>query len=411
MIEFSIDRLTKVYTFSSTDNSDEDIYRQLIFSRFFDNIVSSLKKYKPDDVELIFEGGIYKAQIYVLINDERQPIFNLRLNEFQDSLRLDGNPKWWKSNSFVVFAMQDINQFALDNDMGIHTTQMDLAVDLIDEGITAYELSFYKPGVVRKALYNSTTGSKETEYFGTRLSDSYLRIYDKRSERVKAINKKYRRRKAHKLAGYDVLKNELSNLNHQDILYNFSDLSLDIFPGIEDLSIRDNFIGALDWIMNEDRTEEINKLPHTWRRLELVLRTKKMSSDGITFEDKSVLDYLQNFHNYDLKTISDAVLRSVTIGVEEGFINPKELSTYLNAQRRAILKYSKIVVFRDENNNTKIKSLDEFNKYSQNLVDTSKIKVTHRISKSDDFTLRDRIIEKFNQVKDDLKDELRNYNI
>lgn len=411
MIEFSIDRLTKVYKFSQQDSSNDDAYRELMFIRFFENIVSSLKQYKPDDVELIFKGGMYKAQIYIVIDDEQQPIFNLQLVEFQDSLRLDGNPKWWKSNSFIVSVMQDINQFALNNDMSIHTSQMDLAIDLIDEGNTAYELSFYKPGVVKSALYNSTTGSKETEYFGTRKSDSYLRIYDKRSERIKAIHKKYNRRKKHNLIGYDKLKNEFSNLSHQDILYNFSDLSLDIFPDIEDLSIKDNFIDALDWIMKLDTTEEINKLPHTWKRLELVLRTKKMNSDGITFEDKSVLDYLKNFHNHDLKTISDGVLRSVTIGVEEGFVNPKELSTYLNAQRRAILKYNEIVLFRDENNNTKIKSLDKFNDYYQKLSDKSKVKSEHHISKSDDFTLRDRIIEKFNQVKDDLKDELRNYTI
>lgn len=91
MIEFSIDRLTKVYKFSQQDSSNDDAYRELMFSRFFENIVSSLKQYKPDDVELIFKGGMYKAQIYIVIDDEQQPIFNLQLVEFQDSLRLDGN--------------------------------------------------------------------------------------------------------------------------------------------------------------------------------------------------------------------------------------------------------------------------------------------------------------------------------
>ena len=199
----------------------------------------------------------------------------------------------------------------------------------------------------------------------------------------------------------------LSNVTHDMILDNFSELELDTYPGIADLTVKKNFIDALDWVLAYDKEQEKQKLPAKWKRIELVLRTKKLDSNGMTLDEKSVLDYLQNFHNADLKTISDPILRAVTVGVEFGYIDPVELSNSMNAQRRAILKFDEIVVLKSKSNNYYVKSIADFNQMS-NQAD---FQVMKTIKKYDDFTLRDKIIEEFYRVKDSLNLELQSYSI
>lgn len=407
MIKFSIDRLAKVYVFQiHGDVDDDDEYRSLAFHYFTDCLITNLNALKPKDVDLEYVGNLSSMQVYLVVDDDKQPLLNVSLVRYKNAIRVDGNPKRW-----VLPWVQDVigllNDYAVSKNMANHNTQVDLAVDLINEGHLADDLTFYKPNVKRTSLFNSVTGAKETEYFGTRLSNSFLRIYNKRVEREKDLTKQFARRKRKIIVGYDVFMDLLSNVTHDMVLDNFSDLELDTYPGIADLTVKNNFIDALDWVLAYDKEQEKQKLPAQWKRIELVLRTKKLNSNGMTLDEKSVLDYLKNFHNADLKTISDPILRAVTVGVELGYIDPAELSNSMNAQRRAILKFDEIVVLKSKSNNYYVKSIADFNKMS-NQTD---FQVMKTIKKYDDFTLRDKIIEEFYQVKDSLNLELQSYSI
>ena len=412
MIEFSIDRLANVFNIDIPSGVDDEFeYKKMHFDMLGNVIFDSLNKHKLADVVIDYVNYGLTIQYYLVSLDEKEPLFNLQVLDYSNGLRFDFNPKRVRSTSWLSLVIDDVKTYAKNNGFKSHNTQVDLALDFVNHGPLVESMRFVRFGVKRTALFNDITGNIETEYFGKKGSASYLRIYDKRAERLRQVTLKFAKMKRVIKNKYFDLLSTFSNFSHDDVIANFSDLEFDVvIPLIGadvDLSKPDDFETALDLILAMRKENDVIAVPASWKRFEIVLRTKKLSDDKVTFDDNAVLDYLNGISNFDLETISDYKIRALVFGVEKGYVRLSELSDIEKKIRKCIYQSNEVLVYRNSNRRYFAKTREDFDL----TVDLSKVTVTKIIKKQDDQSLRNEVITEFEKVKDDLKSELWSYSI
>lgn len=408
----SIDRLAQIYKYDVPDSVEPGEYAQLVISVWVEAVRKIVATYVPSDIQINSSGNAYSVQFYFeSVGELPEPIFNISVQQYVNGVRLDFNPKRIRDYTWLQDVISDIKDFAQKGGYQAHNTQVDLAIDLINEGVSAATFTINKLGVKRTGLFNATNGDKETEYYGVRGSNAYVRIYNKHSEQIAYLSKKYRKLKASAFKKYYSMRAEINagNVNSDDVIAVFADYSFDSSPFFDrDFTQKDEFESAITWALGQLREEEERQVPSDWRRMEIVLRTEKLASNKVTFEDSVVYEYIDSITNADLTTISDYTLRALTVGIQNGIIQVNELTQNEKARYRKILKYDHIVVFRTLSGGTqRIMSIDDFNR----KIDPTKVTFQKHITKKSNTYLRDKVRETFDLVKDDLKAELISYTI
>lgn len=412
MIEFSIDRLANVFNIDIPSNIEDDFsYKKMHFDTLGNVILDSLNKYKPDDVVIDYVNFGLTIQYYWVTFTEKEPLFNLQVLDYSNGLRFDFNPKRVRSNVWLSSVIDDVKEYAKTNGFNSHNTQVDLALDFINHGPLVDSMRYVRFGVKRTALFHDISGNIETEYFGKKGSSSYLRIYNKRAERLHQITLKFAKMKRVIKKKYSELLSDFPNITHNELTDYFPDLEFDVVLPMMNSDVDfvrpDDFETALDLILSMLKENDVNSVPASWKRFEIVLRTKKLSDDRVTFDNSAVLDYLNGISNFDLETISDYKIRSLILGVENGYVKLSELSDFEKQIRKCIYKSNEVVVYRNSSRRYFAKTREDFDL----TVDLSKVTVTKIIKKQDDQTLRNEVITEFEKVKDDLKSELWTYSI
>lgn len=412
MIELSIDRLAQIYKYDVPDDIESSEYSQLVISLWIEKIRKILRFYVPGDLTIISSGNGYSVQFYFEKKGTTpESILNVSVQQYVDGIRLDFNPKRVRQYFWLKSVMADIKEFAIQGGYKAHNTQVDLAIDLFNEGAAAANFTINKPGVKRTGLFNSVSGDIQTQYFGVRGSSAFVRIYNKHDEQVAQLSKKYRKLRALSFKKYDDMMSEINsgNLNSNDVIDTFKQYSFDSSPFYNrDFTKKDEFEAALNWALGELREQEESKIPFDWKRLEIVLRTEKLSDDRVTFDDVVVYDYINSITNTELSTISDYNLRALALGIESGQVQVSELSHNEKARYRKILKYDEIVVFKTVSSGAqRIMSIDDF----VQKIDPLKVTSEKHITKKSETSLRDKIRNAFDLSKNDLKSELISYTL
>ncbi len=411
MIKFSIDRLAQVYNYDVPDDMEPSEYGLFVISTWYEEVRKLLDSYSPSDFHIGSTGNAYSVQFYYEKTGElEEPIFNISVGQYVDGVRLDFNPKRLRDLAWLQDVMNGIKSFAKKGGYVSHATQIDVAIDAISEGAKAANFTINKQGVKRTALFNAVNGNIESQYYGVRGSNSFLRIYDKHAEQKLRISKKYRRLRAIAFRKYESMCEDLKdNLSSDDVIDAFKEYTFDSSPfSNRDLTERDEFNSALQWALGELRKNEENLIPVDWRRMEIVLRTEKISSDKMTFKDSVVYEYIDSICNTELSTISDYNLRSLALAIEAGQVQVSELNQNEKSRYRKILKFDHIVVFRTKSGGAqRVMSIDDFNA----KIDPDVVTFERHITKQSDYTFRNQVREAFELAKDDLKAELLSYTI
>lgn len=409
MIKFSIDRLAQVYNYDVPDSMEPSEYGLFVISTWYEEVRKLLDSYSPSDLHIGSTGNAYSVQFYYEKNGElEEPIFNISVAQYVDGVRLDFNPKRLRDLTWLQDVMNGIKSFAKKGGYVSHATQIDVAIDAISEGVKAANFTINKQGVKRTGLFNAVNGNIESQYYGVRGSNSFLRIYDKHAEQKLRISKKYRRLRAIAFRKYESMCEDLKdNLSSVDVIDAFKEYSFDSSPfANRDLTERDEFNSALQWALGELRQNEENLIPVDWRRMEIVLRTEKISSDKMTFKDSVVYEYIDAICNTELSTISDYNLRSLALAIEAGQVQVSELNQNEKSRYRKILKFDHIVVFRTKSGGAqRVMSVADFNA----KIDPDVVTFERHITKQNDATFKNKVREAFELAKDDLKAELLSY--
>lgn len=412
MIKLSIDRLAQIYKYDVPDDVEISEYSQMVISLWVDHIRKIIKSHIPSDLTFSSSGNGYSVQFYFEKNGELpESILNVSVQQYVDGVRLDFNPKRVRQYDWLQNVMEDIKTFSKQGNYKSHNTQVDLAIDLFDEGAAAANFTINKQGVKRTGLFNAVNGDLQTQYYGVRGSSAFVRIYNKHDEQVAHLSKKYRTLRALAFNKYDNMTPEINagNLDSTDIVELFKEYEFDSSPfSGRDFSKKDEFESALNWALGQLRSEEELTIPSDWKRLEIVLRTEKLSNDRVTFDDDVVYDYINSVTNTELSTISDYSLRALALAIEMGQVQVSELSQNEKSRYRKILKYDEIVVFKTVSSGAqRIMSLADFNR----KIDPLKVTSEKHITKTSETSLRDKIREAFDSSKDDLKSELISYTL
>lgn len=410
----SIDRLAQMYKYEVPDSIEDSEYAQLVISVWVDNVRKIVSTHAPSDVHITSSGNAYAVQFYYeKLGELPEPMFNISVQQYVNGVRLDFNPKRMRMKNFgwLQNIMNDIKYFAQKGGYQSHTTQIDLAIDMFDEGTAAANFKINKMGVKRTGLFNAVNGDKETEYFGVRGSNSYLRIYNKTSEQIGVLSKKYRRLKADAFRRYEDMRAEINadNLSSSDVIEEFKEFDFYASPFSDrDFTRKDEFESALNWSLGELRLQEQNQIPADWRRMEIVLRTEKLSNDRITFDDSVVYGYIDSIINTDLATISDYHFRALALAVADGNVQVSELTANERSRYRKIMKNDEIVVFKTlSSGQQRVMGIDDFNA----KIDPAKVTYEKHITKKSDKYLQKKVREAFDLCKEDLKAELISYTI
>lgn len=414
MIKISIDRLAQMYKYEVPDSIEESEYAQLVISVWVDNIRKIVATHAPSDVHITSSGNAYAVQFYYeTLGELPEPMFNISIQQYVNGVRLDFNPKRMRMKNFgwLQNIMNDIKYFAHNGGYHSHTTQIDLAIDMFDEGTTAANFKINKMGVKRTGLFNAVNGDKETEYYGVRGSNSYLRIYNKTNEQISILSKKYRRLKAVAFKRYEDMRAEINadNLTSDDVIEEFKEFDFEASPFSDrDFTKQDEFESALNWSLSELRLQEQNQIPADWRRMEIVLRTEKLSNDRVTFDDDVVYEYIDSIINTDLATISDYHFRALALAVADGSVQVSELTANERSRYRKIMKNDEIVVFKTlSSGQQRVMGLADFNA----KIDPAKVTYEKHITKKSDKYLQKKVRDAFDLCKNDLKLELMSYTI
>lgn len=411
MIQFSIDRLAQVYNYDVPDSIEPGDYAQWVISVWYEEMRKLLDTYSPSDLHIGSEGNAYSVQFYYEKTGElEEPIFNISVGQYVDGVRLDFNPKRLRDLTWLQDVMNGIKSFAKKGGYVSHATQIDIAIDLIGLSTLSANFTINKQGVKRTGIFNAVNGDIETQYYGVRGSNAFLRIYNKHTEQKARISKKYRRLRAIAFRKYESMREDLKdNLSSDDVIDAFKEYNLDSSPfANRDFSDKSEFDAGLTWALGELRQNEENLIPADWRRMEIVLRTEKLSSDKMTFKDDVVYDYIDSICNTELSTISDYNLRALALAIESGQVQVSELKQTEKSRYRKILKFDHIVVFRTTSSGAqRVMSIDDFNA----KIDPDTVTFERHITKQSDYTFRNQVREAFELAKDDLKAELLSYTI
>lgn len=409
-MSITIDRIAILYDYSSLiDNvnsfDDETDYKILLVSSALEQLMYLINTSKPNDIDVERIGNQFNSEIYLIENDEKVPLINFGAVLYQHKLRLDTNPKRLIGVTWLENVVQEFSIF-MKNDMKLvaDVSQIDLAYDIFDP--IAENATYVKSGVKQTALFSSTTGYKQSVYWGVRASaGGYVRAYDKNAERIKELNKKYNRKMKRILNKYETYtKNFIGSMSSSDVLSDFNDLDLDICPYGGDLSNYSDFADAVKYVLDLKKSQEKADLPPYNRRIEFVLRANRLDNGRKALSDKAVMTELNSIHLNELESISDPILRAVTVAVDMGIVDPNSLPITVAKQRRQILKHDKIAQFR-HNGNLKVMAYDKFLAIPPEHIEGG-IKV---ITISDNKALRDDMIACYINNKDRLNSELAKF--
>ncbi|WP_273715822.1 hypothetical protein [Leuconostoc mesenteroides] len=170
------------------------------------------------------------------------------------------------------------------------------------------------------------------------------------------------------------------------------------------MSIYSDFADAVKYVLDLKKSQDKSDLPEYDRRIEFVMRADRLDNGHNSLNDEAVMTELNCIHLNNLESISDPILRSVTVAVDNGIVDPTTLPTTIAKQRRQILKHGKIAQFR-HNGNLKVMAYDKFISIPQNQIDGA-IKI---ITMSDDKRLRDDMISCYYENKVRLNNELSKF--
>lgn len=412
MIDMSvnIDRIAVLYDYGKLVDDinsfeDETDYKIALVTTVLEQLMYLIKILKPNAIEVERVGNQFNSEIYLIENDERVPLMNIGAVPYQYSLRFDTNPKRITGVPWIEDIIHEFSDFMMsDMELTARISQVDLAFDVFDK--VAENATYVKSGVRQTALFSDRTGRKQSVYYGQRASSGgYVRAYDKNAERIQEFNRMYNRKLKRILYRYETYtKNFIGTLTSDDVLNDFSYLELDICPYGGDLSIYSDFADAVKYVLDLKKSQDKSDLPEYDRRIEFVMRADRLDNGHNSLNDEAVMTELNCIHLNNLESISDPILRSVTVAVDNGIVDPTTLPTTIAKQRRQILKHGKIAQFR-HNGNLKVMAYDKFISIPQNQIDGA-IKI---ITMSDDKRLRDDMISCYYENKVRLNNELSKF--
>lgn len=97
-----------------------------------------------------------------------------------NNVRIEMNP-----NKMTVLAIKDYERIFLPYFISTSVTRIDIAIDVPADLTYHY---FYLSGIRKQSLISGGDGIPQTRYLGTRNSDRYVRLYNKKLERLENVN-------------------------------------------------------------------------------------------------------------------------------------------------------------------------------------------------------------------------------
>lgn len=426
-IEFSLDRLGAIWTLP-------DMPLDFNMEDFFIPVTEIFTKY-AGQVKLDFKTFGNSLSIQVLGSYESESLIYFNKPDYTKVIRFDMNPKRFREMKWAADALKEIIekmrvgsldfQYADWLKADCDTSQVDLAIDMINWSPDSKVLRLVKLGSTETQIIDDRSGDIGTRYYGARSSSSYARWYNKSSEQRVQIVNKYRSKKVKMMNDLDRL-NEHSDVKTPNIINGF-DLTdeeernkfLSHFVGLDNLNILGVDLDDVDNIqavkniveigLNAEKMLELDEVPSDWKRLEIVLRVKKLKKErnfsgrnNYEFDPQSIQEYLDKLTiETTFQTVSDPVIRSLISSINSGLIDKKDLSKTLIARINAVKKWDNVAVYYPVGSSRlHYKSADDLNPGEQ---------VKEYITRQKDTELIDLIKSGFEENKDRLLDELNGY--
>lgn len=260
-VKFSIDNLTIVASFKSTD-----IY-YLFYSMFVKNSENN------DSVTMRTKNDFFDNSFMI-----KEKVF-VQIDKLSNKIRLEFNP-----NKITNDIVNDIN-FMLKFLDDVHFTRIDLAIDLFNYNIQDYNI--IDIGNRKKAYFYSRTNELETFYSGSNKSSKYIRIYNKAREQKLDMD-------------WWRFELQLRDVYIDKYLNNFDNFYKDIFvfkyDCIDKLNIDE--IAMLDYLLHDiSRLDKLSKNTRTKYKKyirELELLSIDFFDDVLSISLDSVTKYLQS---------------------------------------------------------------------------------------------------------------------
>lgn len=426
-IEFSLDRLGAIWTIPEMpiDFNMED---------FFIPVTEIFTKH-AGKVQLDFKSFGNSLSIQILGSYESESLIYFNKVDYSNIIRFDMNPKRFREMQWATNALKEVIekmrvgaldfQFADWLKADCYTSQVDLAIDMINWSPDSKALKLVKLGSTETQIIDDRSGDIGTRYYGSRSSSSYARWYNKTAEQRAQITNKYHSKKVKMINdldrlnehsdvktpniinGFDLLDNDEREefLNHFVDLKNLNDLGFDV----DDVSNIQDVKNVVEMGLNAEKMLELDKIPSDWKRLELVLRVKALKRErafsgrnNYEFDPESVREYLDKLTiETTYQTVSDPIIRALIPAIKAGYVDKKELPQALRIRLNAVLKWYDVAVYYVKGSNRiRYKSADDLNPGEQ---------VKEYITRQRDTELIDLIKQGFENNKDRLLAELNGY--
>lgn len=426
-IEFSLDRLGAIWTLPEMpiDFNMED---------FFIPVTEIFEKH-AGQVKLDFKSFGNSLSVQILGSYESESLIYFNKPDYTKVIRFDMNPKRFRKMQWAADALKEIIekmrvgsldfQYADWLKADCDTSQVDLAVDMINWSPDSKVLRLTKLGSTETQIIDDRSGDIGTIYYGSRSSSSYARWYDKTAEQRAQIVNKFRSKKVKMMNDLDRF-NEHSDVRTPNIINGF-DLTdeeernkfLTHFVNLDNLDILGVDLDDVDNIqavknvvemgLNAEKMLEIDEVPSDWKRLEIVLRVKKLKKErnfngrnNYEFDPQSIQEYLNTLTiETTYQTVSDPIIRSLISSIDNGLIDKKELPQTLITRINAVKKWDNVAVYYIKGSHRlRYKKADDLKPDEQ---------VKEYITRQKDTELIDLIKKGFENNKDRLLAELNGY--
>lgn len=415
MIKTSLDRISGVFEFD-TNRNDVNFELLLVDAEETFRYYASTNYFHLD---VNVYGGFTGIQIY-LVNTQglKEPLINIQILPYQNALRFDWNPKRFRELNWAHDALNELfTNFQTDKyiNAGItsgswHITQADIAFDLIDESTQSKSLIAAKLGSRKTMIMNDRSGALESIYYGSRGSDSFARKYNKSVEQRNSIHAKYKSLSMKALK--DVNEYVLSGGKFQDIdeifkLFKKYEFTFSFGYNPEDVTSLDVFNSVLKLELEYQKSIELSEIPDDWWRFEFVLRvqriskTKKRQRDNYKFDPQSIIEWIESLTSEDYVDIDDPQYRAITLAVNRGEVDKKELPQYKRPIINNILKYNDVTIYRSKGN--------VYSRESSRVPNDDDIEILKVIKRGKTAELIKRMKEVFLANQSSLIDELNSY--
>lgn len=426
-IEFSLDRLGAIWTLP-------DMPLDFNMEDFFIPVTEIFTKH-AGQVKLDFKSFGNSLSIQVLGSYESESLIFFNKPDYTKVIRFDMNPKRFRKMKWAADALKEIIEKMRVGSLDFQytewlkadcdTSQVDLAIDMINWAPDSKVLKLVKLGSTETQIIDDRSGDIGTIYYGSRSSSSYARWYDKKAEQRAQIVNKFRSKKVKMMNDLDRF-NEHSDVRTPNIINGFDltdeeerDKFLSHFVDLSNLNILgvdlddvknvQDVKNVIEMGLNAEKMLEIDEVPTDWKRLEIVLRVKKLKKErnfrgnnSYEFDPKSVQEYLDKLTiETTYQTVSDPIIRSLISSIDAGLIDKKELPQTLIARINSVLKWDNVAVYYAKGSRRlHYKSADDLNPGEV---------VKEYITRQKDTELIDLIKSGFEQNKDRLLDELNGY--